>query len=515
MLAFPALGREPRRQSRQRGRRHAKLKISSAFTHGVASGEPGPDSMTFWTRYVDDGHAAVPLQLELATNARMTDGRIVAETTTDPKRDFTARTTVSGLSPAATYHYRWLGPDNSQSPPGQTRTLPAAGTPQLRIGVFACTNASQGWFNAYAHAAVANDIDLALHLGNYLCLPPQGTVAATLAGRADAQPANPLTRADHWAHYRAVRSDPDLQAMHARHPFIALFDDHRLDAGLSAEAAAAALGAWRDWLPVSDARFARYPLGSLGVLYRLDTHMPGRDPSLDPTAATRAADPLAMLARLRDDGWVEGSRQFLGRDQESWLLATMAADARLGLRRQILAQAAMMARLLMPTDAEMFASPAVRPDIHTAALLGKAGLPMRLTGWDGYPAARARILATARHQAVDLVSLAAGRHNGWASNLTSDDQPAGVEFAVQSVTMPGLEADFPGSADKLGAALMRANPDLRFTDLSQRGYMHLLLTPSQTVCEWRFTQPVRSHSNQLAAVARARTALLERKIVMG
>lgn len=38
----------------------------NGFTHSVASGEPGPDTMLLWTRYVPADGGAVELKVELA-----------------------------------------------------------------------------------------------------------------------------------------------------------------------------------------------------------------------------------------------------------------------------------------------------------------------------------------------------------------------------------------------------------------------------------------------------------------
>jgi alkaline phosphatase D len=51
---------------------------------------------------------------------------------------------------------------------GRTRTLPEGPTASFRLAVFSCANYGFGWFNAYAHAAAANDADLAVHLGDYI-----------------------------------------------------------------------------------------------------------------------------------------------------------------------------------------------------------------------------------------------------------------------------------------------------------------------------------------------------------
>ena len=52
--------------------------ILGGFSHGVASGEPGPTSMLFWTRYQGTGERVVPLSLEISSDPRMARAKVVA-----------------------------------------------------------------------------------------------------------------------------------------------------------------------------------------------------------------------------------------------------------------------------------------------------------------------------------------------------------------------------------------------------------------------------------------------------
>jgi alkaline phosphatase D len=175
---------------------------------------------------------------------------------------------------------------------------------------------------------------------------------------------------------------------------------------------------------------------------------------------------------------------------------------------------------MLPEGADRLAGPGASPEV--AAFLGAAstaarlGIPMNLDAWDGYPAARARLLGQAQRVNTDLVVLAGDSHNAWANDLVQDNRPAGVEFAAQSVTSPGFETYLrtaPPAA--VAAALMGANPTLRWADTAQRGYLHLTLTPADATGEWRFTAPVATRAPKLTGTQRARVLAGQRRLTIG
>jgi alkaline phosphatase D len=154
--------------------------------------------------------------------------------------------------------------------------------------------------------------------------------------------------------------------------------------------------------------------------------------------------------------------------------------------------------------------------LGAAELAAKVGLPLNFDAWDGYPAARARLLASAQRDGVDLVVLAGDSHNAWANDLVNDGRPAGVEFAGQSVSSPGFEAYLKRTPPQTVAqALMGANPTLKWADMSQRGYMHVTLTPAQAACEWRFTGAAATHAPKLSGTMRGRVGTGQRRLQMG
>ncbi|MGA0799759.1 MAG: alkaline phosphatase D family protein, partial [Steroidobacteraceae bacterium] len=144
----------------------AGMFLRRGFTHGVASGEPSSNSVLLWTRFVGD--ADVKLRAEVASDALFQKLVAGAEVIADPDRDYTAKVVVKGLVPGRWYYYRFVAPDGSRSVTGRTRTLPTGAVSKFGIGLFSCANLPFGWFNAYAHACERDDLDLIVHVGDYL-----------------------------------------------------------------------------------------------------------------------------------------------------------------------------------------------------------------------------------------------------------------------------------------------------------------------------------------------------------
>jgi alkaline phosphatase D len=127
---------------------------------------------------------------------------------------------------------------------------------------------------------------------------------------------------------------------------------------------------------------------------------------------------------------------------------------------------------------------------------GKAGLPYNLDNWGGYPAARSRLLAAAQRADANLVVVTGDSHNGWAFDLPEGGKPAGVEFGGHSVSSPGFENAAQGVDPSVIARglLEGSKQELRWVDASNRGYMHLSLTPQAATNEWVFMQTVKDVS---------------------
>ncbi len=125
-------------------------------------------------------------------------------------------------------------------------------------------------------------------------------------------------------------------------------------------------------------------------------------------------------------------------------------------------------------------------DLAASAGVSAAGLPLSLDRWDGYPAARERLLSCADRANANLVVLSGDSHNAWAYNLAHQGSPVGVEFAGHAVSSLGIEKRFNGDEKIIARNFIEANPRLQWCDTSRRGYMILDLTAEAIGCEWIF-----------------------------
>ena len=496
------------------------------FTHGVASGEPGADSVLLWTRHVGmQDHA---LTCEVSENDDFAAPAWSGTVSASPERDWCAKAVADGLEPGRWYYYRFISPDGVYSDLGRTRTLPKGPTTRWRMAVFSCSNKGFGWFNGYAHAAEDGAFDCTLHLGDYLYEYPPGTYPDgedIVAGRAIAPDAETVALADYRARYASYRSDPDLQRIHQLYPMIAGWDDHEStndsweggaqnhqpdSEGPWSARKAAAVRAYREWMPVSDADYATYQVGDLATLFRLETRLGARSQQFDLGAIRRSAsDPdsiMAALTAFRDGEYLDPARTVLGATQEAWLTEGLRASTRAGTTWQVLVQQVLMGRLSAPSQLldgiGNTIAPAFRERLQSAVATAQIGLPLNMDAWDGYPAARERLLEAAREADANLVVLAGDTHDAWAFDLDHAGEAAGVEFGGQSITSPGFERYVPLPPETLARAMVAGNPQLAFARIGARGYMAVELTPDRAQCEWRFSDVVKQRSARLTGTHR-------------
>ncbi len=276
------------------------------FTHGIASGDPLSDRVILWTRLIpgDGEHGDVSCLWQVAKDAEFTQLVSSGSASTSAARDYTVKVDATELSPDSHYFYRFLSGGVS-SPVGRTRTLPEGDIDQFRLGVCSCSNYPQGYFNVYRHMA-NTDLDLVLHLGDYIYEYAEGvydnSVATDKLGR-QVEPSNEIIAIeDYRMRYGLYRTDKDLQAVHARHPFICVWDDHELandcwregaenhneGEGDFAVRAGNARQAYHEWMPIRTTSagdqapiYRSFEIGNLADLIMLDTRVHGRDRPLN------------------------------------------------------------------------------------------------------------------------------------------------------------------------------------------------------------------------------------------
>lgn len=500
-----------------------------AFAHGVASGDPLDDRVILWTRLsVDDG-SEVALRWELAADAGFADVVAAGNASAAAAQDHTVKVDATGLQPGTAYWYRFTALD-VRSPVGRTRTLPAAGAAQVRLAVFSCSNYPAGYFNVYAEAALRDDLDAAVHLGDYLYEYERGGYAsadAAALGREVLPATEILTLADYRARHAQYRTDADLQALHARVPMIAVWDDHEVtnDAwrdgaenhqpdteGAFADRKAAAIQAYHEWLPTRvaapDTIYRSFDFGDLVSLHMLDTRVVGRDRQLDYADYFTDAgfDATAFATAISDP-----ARRLLGSPQTAWLQQRLAAST---ATWQLLGQQVLMGRMNIPAPilsevlapgsgvtVAQYAAVALKARLDPGsltpeeqALLDQPSIPYNLDAWDGYAVERETLLGTARALDKNLVVLAGDTHNAWANDLLDlQGNRVGVEFATAAVSSPGFEEFLPGETPELlAAALTELIDPLVYCDTARRGYLLLTATAAECRADWVYVDTVAS-----------------------
>ena len=210
------------------------------FVHGVASGDPLPRGIVLWTRVTPSRSAqpgsgrgrAVEVRWEIARDRRFRHVVKQGRARASRRHDHTVHVDVRGLRPGTTYWYRFhaLG---ATSPVGRTRTAPRRSADvAVRLGVVSCANYDWGYFASYRHLA-GQDVDAVLHLGDYIYeYGPDGPLGEGMPAPYSPRHADPphecVTGQDYRVRHGSYRLDPDLQALHARHPVIAVWDDHEI-----------------------------------------------------------------------------------------------------------------------------------------------------------------------------------------------------------------------------------------------------------------------------------------------
>jgi alkaline phosphatase D len=497
------------------------LLAAKGFTHGVASGEPTAQSVLLWTRFVG-GDSGTKLRAEISEDATFKRNIVGADIMAMPMRDHTAKVILKGLKPGHRYYYRFIAPGGSISMVGRTKTLPVGKTAAFNLAVFSCSNMPFGWFNAYAHGAARDDIDLAVFLGDYFYEYKAGdypSAKQALPGRVIQPGTEAIALADYRLRYASYRADADLQKLHQMLPCIAMWDDHEFANDCWKDGAqnhqpgegewnvrkVAAEKAWREWMPVSDnvgdTRWSRYAIGDLAQIHMTESRVGARSEQLSFDGIGGSGDDLAKhFAEFRDGPWRDDKRTMLGSIQEKWLANGFKANR---TPWNIWAQQTIMGEIVQPESVASWVTPGapayVQDRIKRGAAAAKAGLPASLDNWDGYPAARARSLRAAQAANADLIVLSGDSHNAWAFDLPVDGKPAGVELGGQSVTSPGYESSFTATAPTdVVAALKGTNAQLKWADTAQRGYMTVMLTPNKVTSNWHFMATIRNKSTALS-----------------
>lgn len=430
------------------------------FLHGVASADPTASAVLLWTRVEPAPGQMTPITLdwELASDPSFT--QIVANGSADalPANDWTLTVEATGLLPDHRYWYRFEDPAGKHSLVGRTRTMPDSTSPHIRLAVASCSSTYSGYFNGYRDIGQHDDINLVVHLGDYIYDYPDPDELFRVPTPMPTQPTN-LTE---WrVNHRYLLLDPDLRLARSKHPFTVIWDNHDVYASPQD-----AQKAFHEYVPVR----LEDPLQPSRIYRKL---------SLGPLAELIMID----VTTLRDiDTLPNGDLSLLGTEQWTWLndqLANSTTPWRvIGNERMV-------------GEFSLNGLPAFIP-------YGD-GPVADSSAWDGYSAERDMLLnAFTSHGLHNNVLLSGDIHMSFACDLApssaSYDPQTGagsvaVEFLPTSISRGNFdEAGFGGFIATLAqAAMTLANPHHVYEELESHGYGILDIRPDRAVAEYWYT----------------------------
>jgi alkaline phosphatase D len=439
------------------------------FTLGIAAGSPSADGFVLWTRLapeplntdaatpggvpIADHRAGIPLDYEIALDPDMRRILVHGTAQAEAAQAFSVHLDVTGLMPDRPYWYRFsLG--GHSSPVGRAVTLPAPGRPAAgwRLGVTSCANYERGFFSAYRHLANEQP-DVVLMLGDYIYEQVERNRPVIRRHSDDTVPTDLDAYRRRYAQYRL---DADLQRLHATAPTLVTWDDHEVENDYA--------GDWSETFATPSA-FAARRQAAYRAFYE---HMPLRQ---RPTAnGLRVHDSITFgdLARISlldgrqyrsrgacyrapDAGGghlvdsvtcpelLDPARSMLGPAQEKWLQGNLATSP---ARWNLVMQNVIMAELGSHDDGKVIA--------WTDA-------------WDGYPAARERLLRQLAETRNPVV-FSGDIHSFWSNDLALPGGPVvASEFVTSSITSDGPPQDhLQGKMD--------THAHLHYAESRHRGY---------------------------------------------
>ncbi len=487
---------------------HQQPFANEVFAHGVASGDPAADSVVLWTR-VSGQEGEVSVGWSVATDPEMK--RVVARgvATTSVIRDYTVKVVPQGLPAGEDLYYRFEAAGTA-SPVGRTRTLPTGRLDQLVIAVASCSNFPFGRFNGYQAIADDPDVDVVVHLGDYIYEYSEdgyGAADGRRLGRIHEPRHEIVTLGDYRQRHAQYKREPGSLAMHAMHPLIPTWDDHESTnnpwsggaqnhqegEGAWLDRRSISLRAYYEWMPVREPgvgeppeqRRGHFSFGDLASVYMVETRHMARSEQIDYSKHESKLETPKSAAEFYDRVVGADDRRMISSSDAAFLRDGLAASVAEGQPWRILANQIILARVVSPDlDDEAFAS-AVQIDDDYAkrfyagmSKLGEVGLPFNMDAWDGYPAARERLYRMAAEVgARDLLAVTGDTHVFWQNRLfDASGRPAGLELGTSGITSPsGFQGFGKTAAARLDELISARNAGVEWLDSGHRGFIRLTL----------------------------------------
>ena len=494
-------------------------KNTYSFNHGVASGDPLEDRVILWTRVTPQQAGPVEAILEISEDENFSKITYSKKLRTSSLSDYTIKYDFLAKQYCDSdkgFFYRFRA-GSSISEIGKSKTF-SKNTVSAKIGVFSCSNFPAGYFNAYQAAAEKNDLDLWLHLGDYLYEYPMGGYATENAeklGRAPIPTHEMITLSDYRQRHAQYKLDQGSIALHKHAPLIAVWDDHEFSNDAWKRGAenhsedgsegdfyarrSAAIKAYYEWMPIREQQnkrriFRDFKIGKLMHLIMLDTRQFGRDKQIQPKDYLSKSG--FYQAKFYNDLNSE-YRELLGAEQFSWIedkiLNSNAAWT-------IFGQQVLMTKLKFPDISKILKAEEIPDFLKPYLRLLGLGIPSNLDAWDGYPAARNKLYKLMKNAKKKFISLAGDTHNSWVSELENQSgEKVGIELGAPSVTSPGITDVLNLDENNFVDSIVKLNKELQWMNPSKRGYLFLDCTDSKIIASFNFIKELENINSEISS----------------
>lgn len=436
--------------------------LHAPFLYGVASGDPLPNQVIIWTHITSDNDSEnVNWEVAIEPNFNLVEAS--GSFTTDASRDFTVKIDVANLIPGATYYYRFQDSEGNYSPVGRTKTAPMGEVAELKFAVASCSSVYSGFFNAYQRIAERDDLDLVIHLGDYIYDFVDEDEEVRVPDPYPTVPQN----VDEWRdRHQYYLLDPNLRAARQNHPWAQIWDNH----DVKRNDFEAGVQAFYDWVPIRQVNdnapekiYRKFQYGNLLDLMFMD------------------------ILLFRDVDSLENEAfSVLGLEQFDWLQNNLESSTAtwkiIGNQKMFgLWSALTVPDGTFPTDGDVFDDNA----------------------WDGYMLERDRVLEILENNSIDNVMILSGdAHISMAMDLPRDplnpesylpescQGSLAVEFLPTSISRGNLDEQGvdPAFIELALAISLGGNPHHQYSEFVQHGYGLLTIQPDSILAQYMYSE---------------------------
>ena len=446
------------------------------FYWGVASGDPVPDGAVIWAKVATTLTPAIQTQTwEVSADQSFTNILETGSVDALSANDNCVRVEVSGLQPNTHYYYRFTdNQSGNTSQVGRTKTAPSGNVDEMTLAVASCSSIYSGFFNAYRNIANNDEVDLMVHLGDYIYDFVDSDEQVRIPTPIPTTPSTLQEWRDRHAYYLL---DPDLRLARQMHPWVVIWDNHDFGDGTQG-----GIEAFWEYVPRRDYHndiekiHRSYSFGNLFDLIMID------------------------IEKFRNiDEIAPSEPSVLGTEQRNWFLNELSNSEtkwRIAGNQKMFGgwfAVGLPPEFGIPTDGDVFDD----------------------GSWDGFMAERDTVFNHIVDNDIDNFMMISGDiHMSFYIDLSlaplessvydpiTGDGAIGVEFIPASVTRGNADESgiSPSDADIVTLVSQNLNPHHQFTNIVDHGYGLLHINQDTIRAEIRYCDKLQITNNETIGV---------------